>query len=114
MGQMWTGEMEAKHGSQQASESEPPATSSVWIDSSDLLFRDLLHAALAHLLAAVRHRILRGSRPTFSLGDHVVYRQFLRQHAEPKPALDPGASEIAKWLAEDLDPFEGIERFYRA
>jgi len=114
MGEIWTDEMEADLASQQANEIERPSASSVWIDNSDLLFRDLLRAALAHLLAVVRHRILRGSAPTFSLGDRVVYGQFLRQHAEPRPDLDPDASEAERWLAEDLDPFEGIEHFYRA
>jgi len=100
--------------SEQASQSEPPAASSVWIDSSDLLFRDLLRGALAHLLAVIRHRVLHGSPPAFSLGDQVVYAQFNRQHAEPKPEPGPNASEAERWVAEDLDPFEGIEHFYRA
>lgn len=113
MGQGWK-ELETEHESQQASEIEPRAASSVWIDSSDLLFRDLLRAALVHLLAVVRHRLLRGSPPSFSLGDQVVYAQFNRQHAEPKPALAPSASEIEIWISQDLDPFEGVERFYLA
>ena len=95
-------------------ETDPPAAPSGCIDDPDLLFRDLLHGALAHMLAVVRHRALRGSPPTFSLGDQVVYAQFNRQHAEPKPEPGPNASEAERWLAEDLDPFEGIEHFYRA
>ena len=34
--------MLAEHESQQPSEIEPPASSSVWINDADLLFRDLL------------------------------------------------------------------------
>ncbi len=60
MGELWTDEMEAEHTSQQASEPDPPVSSSVWIKDTDLLFRDLLRGALAHLLAVVRHRVLRG------------------------------------------------------
>ncbi len=116
MGRLWTAddEIQAELASQQASEIDPPASASVWIDNSDLLFRDLLRAALAHLLAVVRHRVQRGSPPAFSLGDQVVYAQFNRQHAQPKPEPGPNASEAERWLAEDLDPFEGIERFYHA
>ncbi len=114
MGQLWTDEMEAKRPIEPASEAEAPAASSVWIDRSDLLFRDLLRGALAHLLAVVRHRVFRSTPPTFSLGDQIVHAQFNRQHFEPKPDLGPNASEAEKWLAADLDPFEGVERFYRA
>jgi len=113
MGQAWTDEMEAELASQQASEPDPPVSSSIWIKDTDLLFRDLVRGALAHLLAVVRYRVLRASPPTFSLGDQVVYVQFNRQHFEPKPALGPDATEAEKWLAEDLDPFEGI-KCYRA
>ena len=101
--------MEAEHRSQQASEPDPPVSSSVWIKSTDLLFRDLLRGALAHLLAVVGHRVLRGAPPTFSLGDQIVYAEFNRQHAEPKPELGPDASAAEKWLAEELNPFEGID-----
>lgn len=113
MGQIWKEELETKHASQQASEIDPPSASSVWIDNSDLLFRDLLRGSLAHVLAVAWHRVLRGSPPTFSLGDQVVYAQFNRQHFELQPELGPHASEIERWLAEDLDPFEGTE-CYRA
>jgi hypothetical protein len=114
MGQLWTGEMAAKLPIQQADEPDPPSASSVWIDNSDLLFRDLLRGALAHLFAVIRHWALRESPPTFSLGDQIVYVQFCRQHFEPRPEPGQNASEIEKWLAQDLDPFEGIEHFYRA
>jgi hypothetical protein len=113
MGQMWTDEMQAGLASQQASETDPPASSSVWIKDTALLFRDLLRGALAHLLAVVRHRVLRGAPPTFSLGDQIVYAEFNRQHAEPKPELGPDATDAEKFLAEDLDPFASIE-CYRA
>jgi hypothetical protein len=113
MGQIWKDERETKHASQQASEIDPPSATSVWIDNSDLLFRDLLRGALAHMLAVARHRVLRGSLPAFSLGDQVVYAQFSRQHFEPNPAIGPDATESDKWLAEDLNPFEGL-KCYRA
>ena len=111
---LWT---EADKERWQASEPDPPVSSSVWIKDTDLLFRDLLRGALAHLLAVVRHRVLRGAPPTFSLGDQILYAEFNRQHAAPKPELGPDATEAEKWLAEDLedsDVFEGIEHFYRA
>ena len=103
---LWT---EADEERWQASEIEPPVSSSVWINDADLLFRDLLRGAVAHLLAVVRHRVLRGAPPTFSLGDQIVYAEFNRQHAEPSPALGPNASAAEKWLAEDLDPFQGLK-----
>jgi len=101
--------MEAEHASQM----EPPVSSSVWINDGDLLFRDLLRGALAHLLAVVRHRMLRASPPTFSLGDQIVYAEFNRQHAEPKPELGTNASDAEKWVCQDLDPFENV-KCYRA
>jgi hypothetical protein len=106
-------EIQAEHASPQASEVEPHASSSVWIKDTDLLFRDLLRGALAHLLSVFQYRVLRGAPPTFSLGDQIVYAEFNRQHAEPRPEPGPDASEIEKWLAEDLNPFEGI-KCYRA
>lgn len=109
MGQIWTDEMEAQHASQQASEPDPPVSSSVWIKDTDLLFRDVLRGTLAHLLAVVRYRVLRGAPPTFSLGDQILYAEFNRQHTEPRPELDPNASAAEKWLAEDLDPFENVK-----
>jgi hypothetical protein len=98
---------------QPASNSRPASASSVWI-GPDLLFRDVLRGALTYLLAVLRHRVFRSTPPTLSLGDQIVYAKFNRQHFEPKPELGPDASEAEKWLAEDLDPFEGIEQFYRA
>ena len=108
MGQI-TDEINTEHASQRASEPDPPVSSSVWIKDTDLLFRDLLRGALAHLLAVVRYRVLRGAPPTFSLGDQIVYAEFNRQHAEPRPALGPNASAAEKWLREELDPFENVK-----
>ncbi len=95
-----------------ASTIDPTSTSSVWIDT-DLLLRDVVRGTLAHLLAVLRHRVLRVSSSGFSLGDQIVYAQFNRQHFEPKPELSPDAPEIEKWLAEELDPFDGVT-CYRA
>lgn len=106
--------MVAEYESRQPSEIEPTASSSVWINDADLLFRDLLRGALAHLLGVIRHRIFRGAASTYSLGDQLIWAEFNRQLGKPRPALGPDASTAEKWLAEDLDPFEGIERFYRA
>ena len=40
-----------------------------------------------------------------------MYAQFNRQHVEPSPDLGPNATEAERWLAEDLDVFEGIEQY---
>jgi len=117
MGQLWNYKMEAEHAIQQPSEVKPTVSSSVWINDADLLFRDILRGSLAHLLGVIRHRIFRGAPSTYSLGDQLIWAEFKRQHAAPKPELGPDASEAEKWLAEDLedsDVFEGIEHFYRA
>ena len=114
MGQIWTDELEAEHTRQRASEIEPPASSSVQIDDADLLLRDVLRGGLAHLLAVVRHRLLQGSPPTFSLGDQILYAEFNRKLAEPKPELGPDASGIERWLAEDLTEFQGQDEFFNA
>ncbi len=92
---------------------ELPVSSSVWIKDTDLLFRDLLRGALAHLMGIVSYRIFRGAPSTYSLGDQLIWAEFNRQHAEPRPEPGPNASEIEKWLAEELDPFENV-KCYRA
>ncbi len=43
-----------------------------------------------------------------------MYAEFNRQLAKRRPEPGPDASEIEKWLAEDLTGFEGYNEFYRA
>lgn len=96
----------------QETEPAPTAISAPWI-ADDLRVRDVLLGAALHVWVKLRARLLRAPSPGWDLADQIAYTQLCRHQKEPIPGLAPGAPAIEKWLAEDLDPFEGIEKFYR-
>lgn len=112
MGQMWTDEMEAEIQRRELAQNGPPTATSAYLDA-DLRYSDLLLGAGLHLLTLFRRQVLRAPLPERSLADELAYAQFCRQLNEPVPELGSDASDIEKWLAADLDPFEGLE-CYRA
>ncbi len=100
--------MEDRLGRWEIAERTPPPISVVYLDL-DCRLSDMLLAVLARALAEFRHRVLRRSPPMWpTLAEFLVYVQFCRKLKEPRPELDPNATEAEKHFAEDLDPFERI------
>jgi hypothetical protein len=107
---LWTEADDERHAAEVvAVGSHPPP----WI-AGDLRIRDVLLGAALHLWAQLLARLRRQPPPVWGLADQNAYSQFCRQLKEPVSELGPDATEMERWLAEDLDPFEGIDKFYSA
>ncbi len=66
------------------------------------------HLAFArHWSARFRRRFINGDLGVFTLCEELDFATFCRKLKSP---IDP---ELQAWREEDLDPFEGVMKFYR-
>jgi hypothetical protein len=105
MGQLWTDEMQADLERWQTSLEGAKALPSRPIDSESFHLRDILHGLALYVAAVIRHRVLRGAPPVWSLAQQCDYAAFLRRLGEP---LDP---EIEALIEAELDIFDGMKMY---
>jgi hypothetical protein len=103
MGQLWTNEMQAELERWQASLNEAEVTSTTATGLETLHVSDVLRGLATYCVAAIRHKVLRGARPVWSLADEISYAGFLRRLHQ---TLDP---EIEALIEAELDIFEDVD-----
>jgi hypothetical protein len=102
MGQRWTDEMQADLERWQASLEGAKATLTMETGSQTLHVSDVLRGLAAYCVSVVRHRVLRGAPPLWSLAQSIDYAAFTRRLGE----ADPYTKE---WFERDLGILDGMK-----
>ena len=102
MGQVWTGEMQADLERWQASLNEAEVIAADPIDTERFQLGDILRGFASYCAAVIRHKVLRGARPVWSLADEIDYARFCRRLGE---SPDP---EVEERIEGELDIFAGV------
>jgi len=105
MGQLWTDEMQSDLERWQASPEGAEATLTTATGSETLHVSDVLRGLAAYCVSVIRHKVLRGAPPLWSLAQSIDYSAFCRRLGEP---VDP---ETKEWIERDLDIFEGMKMY---